>query len=147
MTRRILAGLAGAVLALGLAGCSADWLLRDDASGAPTPAESSSPDPEPSLEPSESPTAAPDCDGPLVIDLPGTYRLGECDSLVLEGTGIEVEALRIGELVLRGDRNTVEVRGAIGSVAVRGNFNSVTSQTEIGPITESGQGNDFSVTP
>lgn len=178
MMRRTLAAAATLALAVALAGCSADWLLGGDASSAPSPSASEGPTP----SPSDSPTPVAEECADLEINRPGSYQLGECGTVTLEGGGIRIEAASIDLLIIRGDRadvtttgpigsievsgqgneisagaadtiqvsgdrNVVLARGPIGSVVVNGSSNTVTSVTSVGPITESGQDNEISVTP
>ena len=145
MMRRTLSAVVGITLLLALAGCTADWLLGSDGSAGPSPTASEEPDPTPSATPSGSSGPIEECADDLVLNRPGTYLLGDCDTLTVEGAGIVVEAASVGHLILRGDDNEVRASGGIGSVIVSGNSNTVTSQTSIGTITESGQNNDIGV--
>jgi hypothetical protein len=145
MMRRTLSAVVAVTLVLAVAGCTADWLLGADGSPPPSPTASEDPDPTPSATPSGSSGPIEECAGDLVITRPGTYLLGDCDTLTLEGTGIVVEAASVGHLIVRGDDNELRASSGIGSVTVSGNSNTVTSQTSIGTIVESGQDNNIGV--
>jgi len=147
------AALAPVVLAaLLLGGCTSNVLGQGAApQPTPTPTESETPAPEP--------TAAPPlfaCDN-VLIEAPGSYVLGECGTVYVEGPGIHVSAATIVELVMRADGsrasvdrldrlvltgNTNEITAAVaGEVVIFGDDNSVVVDEEIGTVSVDGDMN------
>lgn len=134
MMRRSAAGLGVALVLVLMTGCTSDWVLGGST---PRPSHDTA---GPDASASPTPDAGEDC-GELVLDEPGDYDLGECDSVTLEGDDISLGAVSIGELVIRGDRNDVDVVGGIDAVVVDGDDNVVDVGGPIGSVTESGRGN------
>lgn len=150
---RLLAPVVGAALALALAGCSSSVLLgvpQGDAPAAPTAT------PSPAPESTAEPVVDVGCDHVRITE-PGNYLLGDCATVTLEGTGIDVTAAGIGQLLVRGDRldvvaetiddlriegqgNEIEA-GTIDRVDLRGERNEITADDPIGVVTIDGNEN------
>lgn len=151
MARRIPPALLLAACALTLAGCVIVPPMGAPATPAPTTLE----EPPPS-EPTNG--DALDCDGGfLLIDRPGDYRIGACDEVELNGTGIDLTTGDIGTLTIRGDDNdvtaasvgTLTIQGQdndvdadrVGSVEIAGNDNDVDSRGDVGAVRLDGNEN------
>jgi hypothetical protein len=122
-TAPALAGLA--VAALVLTGCTSSF-LADGPDAVPEPSATSTPEPTASTPPPE-PEPEYDCDD-LLINRPGNYVLGECGSVTLEGTGIDLTFTSIATLVIRGDRADL-LGGELGSIEINGQGNDISVET------------------
>ena len=158
MTRTLLASATLVVLLL--AGCTSDFLVDGAGpSAAPTPTPSDTATPTPSAVPTEDP-AEFDCDN-ILINHPGNYVLGECGTITLEGSGIDLTLTSVANLVIRGDNadvlattigdleisgqgNEITVDEDIDTVHVEGNENVVTAGGGIGSIRDDGLLNEIS---
>lgn len=156
------AGLLG-IGALGvlLAGCTSNFLAEGGDDGAPTPsASTAAPAPTPT-EDAVDPADESDCVN-LLLDRPGNYVIGDCDTVTINGTGIRLTFLTVGSLVLRGDGTDVsgetigslEIQGQAAEVSafeidellIRGNDNVVTVDGVIGTVNLKGNGNVVTAT-
>lgn len=151
------AGLIGiGIAAVLLAGCTSNFLADDSDGAAPTPsASTATPEPTPTQE-APDPADESDCVN-LLIDRPGNYVIGDCDTVTINGSGIRLSFLSIGALVLRGDGavasgealGSLEVQGQaaevsafeIDAVVLRGDDNVITVDGAIGTVTVQGNGN------
>lgn len=161
-TRALVPVLAAVLLAGGLAGCTSDFLVgggETEATSTPTPSPSPT-DAAPTSGPGQAEgELTPECDD-ILIDRPGNYVLGDCGTVMLVGSGIDLQFSRIDELVVRGDgariagdvilrldlegdRATVQAT-SLGAVTIDGGDNTVTAQDDISSLVI--DGNDNTVT-
>jgi hypothetical protein len=151
------AGLIGiGVAAVLLAGCTSNFLAEGADGGAPTPsASTAAPEPTPTDAPLD-PADESDCVN-LLLDRPGNYVIGDCDTVTLAGSGIRLAFVSIGALIIRGDGadvtgetlGSVEIEGQaaeisafeIDDVVIRGDDNVVTVDGAIGTVNVRGNGN------
>jgi hypothetical protein len=122
-----LASLAGLALAsVLLTGCTSSFLADSGPEVAPEPSVTATPEPTASTPPPE-PEPEYDCDD-IVLNRPGNYVLGECGTVTLEGTGIDLTFTSIATLVLRGDRADL-LGGQLGSVELQGQGNDISVES------------------
>ncbi len=122
-----------AAAAVVLAGCSSAFLV--DAPGTEV-----TPTAEPTLDPAPTPTAAPaepGC-GAILLDEPGRYVLGDCDSVEVTADDVTLVVGSVGTLTLRGDGAEVDARGAIGALLVKGNDSRILAPAGIGTVADDG---------
>lgn len=154
--RRALLAPAGLVL-LVLAGCTSNFIVEGgNAGGAPTPTATDTATPEPTETTPAEPEIQYECDN-LLLNAPGNYYLGDCGTITLEGSGIDLVASSIAVLIVRGENadvvvdeigrlelsgqgNTFEVR-SITKVEIQGNGNVVTVEDAIGTLRIEGNEN------
>lgn len=94
--------------------------------------------------PIEERTVGEECvNGEALLDEPGaSYTIeGECGRVVIEGSGIRVDAETIGQLEIYGNENVVDAGGSIGVVVFDGDDNFVTTLLSVGDVTDDGQRN------
>lgn len=135
MRRTLSSTLIAGVAAAALAGCVISPALpgRDDDDLRPTATAS------------PAPGSMGDCGGgELTITEPGDHRIGDCNELVIEGNGIDVDAGMIGSLVIRGDDIDVDADG-IGSIDIEGQDNDVDSRSDVGEVEIAGDRNGIDV--
>jgi hypothetical protein len=117
-----LLSIAALGLGLALSACTPiGQFIGPGGSGAASPTASSSPTP--SATPSPEPTST-DCDDAVFTE-PGTYHVGDCVRLTVEGQDITVTAGSVGTLIIRGNANNVSAAGEVGSLTIDGNVNDV----------------------
>lgn len=122
MNRRLAFLPIAVVLAFSLSGCITVQLpATSDASNAP-----SAPAPSATTTPSDDVDLVGDCStGVVVLDQAGAdYTLGDCASVTIQGTDIDLDAGAIAQLIVRGDRNDVDAAN-IGAVTIQGQDNDL----------------------
>lgn len=165
MTRALPAPVALLGLALTavlLAGCTSSFLIAE---GAGTEVE---PTPTATLPPAPDETTAPEepadefaCDN-VLLDRPGNYALGDCGSVTVEGSGIDLAFSSIATLIIRGDGadlvgdelGDVEIQGqrsditvvSIRDLTIRGERNTVVADGTIGTVVVHGNENVVNAT-
>lgn len=155
MTRPLPALAALTLTALLLAGCTSAF-LADEVPGAGTePSVTATPDPE-ATTPAPEPGPDLDC-GDVLLNRPGNYVLGECGTVTIEGTGIDLAFTSVERLVIRGDRadilggavRALEIQGqgsdlelaSVGELRIRGEGNSVIVEGTIDSVVVDGNEN------
>jgi hypothetical protein len=158
---RVAALLAIGVVGVLLAGCTSNFLADGPAEGTPSPSASSAvPEPTPTENPVD-PADESDCVN-LLLDRPGNYVIGDCDTVTINGTGIRLTFLTVGRLVLRGDGTDIagetigslDIQGQaaevtafeIDELVIRGDDNVVTVDGVIGTVNVRGNGNVVTAT-
>lgn len=158
MTARLLL-VPVAFAALLLAGCTSDFLVdgggNAPVTAAPTPTASPT-DASPTPTATPSPTAQGDC-GSLLLTRPGTYVIGDCDTVTIEGANIDVSFGAIQTLIVRGDGaeldghsladvdlsgqgNSIEVV-TLGQLHIRGDENRISVEQTLHSVIVDGNGN------
>ena len=113
--------IAAVSLGLALTGCTPlDSFTGFGEDGAAAPTASHSPTPEPTPTPTPTNT---DCDDAVLTE-PGEYHLPDCIRLTIVGHDIQVNAGRVGTLIVTGDANDVNA-GDVGTLSVVGSVNDV----------------------
>lgn len=155
------AGLLGiGIAAVLLAGCTSNFLAEGAEGPQPTPSTSTTPSPTPTEE-APDPADESDCVN-LLLDRPGNYVIGDCDTVTFNGSGIRLSFVSIGALILQGDGadvtgeslGSVEIQGQaaeisafeIGDVVIRGDDNVVTVDGPVGTVNVRGNGNVVTAT-
>jgi len=133
-----------AALVAALSACSPLSLFSNWGS-APSPSASRSaeaaPSPTSTPSPIKHPTASPSAGCvDRVISLAGEYRIGDCENLTVEGSGIKVTAAHLGTLTIRGDSLQVLAQ-TIRSLDVDGSLNNVQTNNDMGTILITGDRN------
>jgi len=132
-------------LVAALSGCSPLSLFANWGASAPSPSATRSAEaaPSPTASPSgvTHPTASPSAGCvDRVISLAGEYRIGDCENLTVEGSGIKVTADHLGTLTIRGDSLQVLAQ-TIRSLDVGGSLNNVQTNNDMGTILITGDRN------
>jgi len=132
-------------LVAALSGCSPLSLFANWGSAAASPSATRSAEaaPSPTSSPSavKHPTASPSAGCvDRVISLAGEYRMGDCENLTVEGSGIKVTAAHLGTLTIKGDSLQVLAQ-TIQSLDVDGSLNNVQTNNDMGTILITGDRN------
>lgn len=140
--RRVIALAATVPLLVALSACSplslfANWGSSPAQGRDATKTAEAAPTPTPSATPAPIPT--PDCID-KVISEPGTYRVEDCASLTVSGTGIVVTAARIGTMTILGDSLQVYAQ-SIDALDVEGQQNTVQTTDDLGAVLLTGDRN------
>jgi len=138
MKRTLAAASIALVLSVSLAGCITVNLPADPAQPAPDVTQESYDDAR---------TTIACTDGTALVNQAGTDYLvtGNCETVTIEGAGIDVHVENTNALVVRGDGNDVEA-AKLGSVLINGQDNeiSATETLAVAKIEIAGNGNDVS---
>lgn len=136
--RRLAVLPAVAVLAFSLSGC-----ITVQLPSAPEPSRAPiDPAPSATMTPTDDRDLVGDCaSGVVVLDQAGAdYTLGDCASVTIQGTDIDLDAGEIAQLTVRGDRNDVDAAN-ISSVVIQGQDNDLDSR-DIDDLQIGGDRND-----